>query len=117
MTIQQIRQSWQQGATKGASPAHKNFPDEMSKKTVISRACKLFISSSDDSSLFDDDDKDERTAASKQAIADNANREEITMDVRSEVVEEKKAPPVKQPEPVEAVTEEPVISEGAIPGF
>jgi recombination protein RecT len=98
MTIQQIRQSWQQGATKGASPAHKNFPGEMAKKTVISRACKLFISSSDDSSLFDDDDRDERSQAAKQVINDNANREEITMDVEAKVVEDKKPEP-KKPEP------------------
>jgi recombination protein RecT len=86
MTMAQIRQAWMQGAMKGGSPAHKNFPDQMAVKTVISRACKLFISSSDDSALFDDDDRDERTLASKQAIADNANKEEITMDAEAEVI-------------------------------
>lgn len=104
MTITQIRQAWQQGATKGNSPAHKNFPGEMSKKTVISRACKLFISSSDDSSLFDDDDKDERAAASKQQISEHANQEEITMDVKAEIVEEKR-PDVKSSEPETVETE------------
>jgi recombination protein RecT len=89
MTINQIRQAWQQGATKGNSPAHKNFPGEMAKKTVISRACKLFISSSDDSSLFDDDDKDERAAASKLAVHENANKEEITMTTDAVIIEEK----------------------------
>ena len=47
MSIAQIRKAWDQGAMKGNSPAHKNFTDQMCKKTVISRACKLFISSSD----------------------------------------------------------------------
>lgn len=112
MTLQQIRQSWQQGATKGNSPAHKNFPGEMCKKTVISRACKLFISASDDSSLFDDDPQDDRTASAKQAIAENANKEIITMD--AEVVEDKKelAPKaeVKQSEPVMAEADK-------LPGF
>lgn len=112
MTLQQIRQSWQQGATKGNSPAHKNFPSEMCKKTVISRACKLFISASDDSSLFDDDPQDDRTAAAKQAIAENANKEVITMD--AVVVEDKKEPAPKaearQPEPVTAEAEK-------LPGF
>jgi len=51
MNIHQIRQAWAQGATKGQSPAHRNFPDEMSKKTVIGRACKLVINSSNDSNL------------------------------------------------------------------
>ena len=100
MPIAQIRQAWQQGATKGNSPAHKNFPDQMAIKTVISRACKLFISSSDDSALFDEDDRDERTLASKQAINENANKEEITMDTDAEVVDEHKdiKPEVKKQE-------------------
>jgi recombination protein RecT len=89
MSIAQIRQAWQQGAAKGNSPAHKNFPDQMAIKTVISRACKLFISSSDDSALFDEDERDERTLASKQAINGNANKEEITMEADAEVMEEK----------------------------
>ena len=52
MNMNQIRQAWMQGATKGQSPAHKNFPDQMAIKTVIGRACKLFISSSDDSGIL-----------------------------------------------------------------
>ena len=52
MPMTQIRHAWMQGATKGQSPAHKNFPDQMAIKTVIGRACKLFISTSDDSGLF-----------------------------------------------------------------
>ena len=55
MSMQQVRQAWMQGATKGQSPAHKNFPDQMAMKTVISRACKLFISTSDDAGMFGDD--------------------------------------------------------------
>jgi len=86
MTMQQIRQSWMQGATKGASPAHKNFPDQMAIKTVISRACKLFITSSDDSALFDDDDKDTFAETARQKIRSGANQEEITMDIPTEVV-------------------------------
>ena len=52
MTIGQIRKAWNQGATEGNSPAHRNFTDEMAKKTVINRACKLFINTSDDSDLL-----------------------------------------------------------------
>jgi recombination protein RecT len=112
MTMAEIRQAWMQGATKGNSPAHKNFPGEMCKKTVISRACKLFISASDDSSLFDDDPQDDRTAAAKQAITENANKEVITMD--AVVVEDKKEPAPKaearQPEAITAEAEK-------LPGF
>lgn len=56
MTMAEIRQSWMQGATKGESPAHRNFPAEMCKKTVISKACKLFISASDDTGVYDQTD-------------------------------------------------------------
>lgn len=56
MSIEQIKAAWNQGATKGASPAHKNFPDQMAIKTVISRACKLLIRGSDDSILFNSDE-------------------------------------------------------------
>lgn len=52
MNMNQIRQAWMQGATKGQSPAHKNFPDQMAIKTVISRGCKLYISTSDDAGLY-----------------------------------------------------------------
>jgi recombination protein RecT len=52
MTMDQIRKAWSQGATGGNSPAHKNFTDEMAKKTVINRACKLFINTSDDSDIL-----------------------------------------------------------------
>lgn len=55
MTIQQIRQAWMQGPMKGQSGAHKNFTDQMAKKTVISRALKLYISSSDDEYLLDNE--------------------------------------------------------------
>lgn len=53
MTMKEIRQSWLQGPTKGQSPAHRNFPQEMAKKTVIGRACKLFISTSDDAGVYE----------------------------------------------------------------
>jgi len=52
MNINQIRNSWSQGAAKGQSKAHTNFADEMAKKSVINRACKNFICTSDDSDLL-----------------------------------------------------------------
>jgi recombination protein RecT len=50
--MDRIRKSWQQGATKGNSPAHNNFPDEMAMKTVIRRICKPIINSSSDEVLL-----------------------------------------------------------------
>jgi recombination protein RecT len=82
MTMAQIRQAWNQGATKGQSPAHKNFPDEMAKKTVIGRACKLFITSSDDGALFEDNVISERDPI--QTTADQrkteAHKEELSIE-------------------------------------
>lgn len=54
MTIGEIETAWGQGATKGASPAHKKFPQEMAKKTVINRALKTFINSSSDAPVLAD---------------------------------------------------------------
>lgn len=51
MTKEDILKAWGQGATKGGSPAHKNFEAEMCKKTVINRACKIEINSSSDSDV------------------------------------------------------------------
>lgn len=64
MSIDEIHTSWQMGGSKGQSKAHRMFPAEMCKKTVISRACKLFIRASDDSDVAAQivDDVDDQTA-------------------------------------------------------
>ena len=118
MTIAQIRQSWMQGATKGASPAHKNFPDQMAAKTVISRACKLFITSSDDSALFDDPETDNFTTAAREKIQSGANKEELTLDVHGEDVtgkngngEQKKKSEKKKEQPKPQPEERPVVND------
>jgi len=59
MNIEQIKQAWGQGATRGESPAHKKFPDEMSKRTVINRTCKKLINTSSDAILMEDELLDE----------------------------------------------------------
>ena len=93
MNIGQIRQSWMQGATKGQSPAHKNFPDQMCMKTVISRACKLFISTSDDSGLYmgtsDGEDPSEKIEQIPTTQTEKKEKREV-IDIPSEVVEDKK---------------------------
>lgn len=55
MSMTQIRNSWNQGQMKGQSGAHKNFTDQMCKKTIIARACKIALGASDDSELESDD--------------------------------------------------------------
>ena len=82
MTKAQIDKAWLQGAMKGQSPAHKNFPGEMCKKTVINRACKLFIESSDDSSLADDDidDTGDPSIASRDAKIERSGKKELSLE-------------------------------------
>lgn len=75
MSMQQIRAAWGQGATKGNSPAHKNFAEEMAKKTVIGRACKAIINSSDDAWLYDgkEDDADNDKASMQRDAAQHSD--------------------------------------------
>lgn len=82
MSMKQIRQAWMQGATKGNSPAHKNFSDEMAEKTVINRACKSIINTTDDATLFQDDEErpDPVVAGVKAKIADKANGEDLKFE-------------------------------------
>ncbi len=89
MTMAQIRAAWNQGATKGKSPAHQNFAGEMAKKTVINRACKMLINSSNDAYLYEgkkDEMDTDRTieernaaieAAEEQVQVDNVEYEEV----------------------------------------
>jgi recombination protein RecT len=107
MTMGQIQSAWNMGATKGQSPAHKNFPDQMCMKTVINRAVKLLINSSDDADLFGSEDDELPTVEGKaevvrQEIKENANKQEIGFDdqptqapaveIKPEVPQTEKAP-------------------------
>lgn len=84
MSMAQIRKAWEQGPTKGQSPAHKNFPDQMAIKTVINRLLKIDINSSDDSALLedetDDNGNDKKMADVKYVIAEKANKTELSID-------------------------------------
>ena len=97
MTMDEIRVAWNQGQTKGKSPAHTNFPAEMAKKTVINRACKIAIKSSDDSSLklikevMAANEEEITEAAIEAEIAENANQELV--DIEYEVADTENAPP------------------------
>lgn len=89
MSMAQIRTAWGQGATKGNSPAHKNFSEEMAKKTVIGRACKAIINSSDDAWLYDGkgDDMDTDNAARQREATIEASVKPMIEDGEYEDVE------------------------------
>ena len=92
MTIEEIRDAWNQGATKGKSPAHQNFTQEMSKKTVINRACKGPINSSSDSYLFNSGLEAKQIDAPKEVQTEVEETTE-TEDVNFEEVEPEKVKP------------------------
>lgn len=117
MNITQIKNAWNQGYAKSKSGAHNNFTDEMAKKTVINRACKMFANTSDDSDLlieaFNNTDKvyDEKDMINsveyevKEEIKEKANSKPIDIETPKNIVD-------VEPEPVEA---EQINMEG--PGF
>ena len=86
MTIEQIRKAWEKSK---ASPGkdgsvHKEFPEEMCKRTVINRACKKYINSSSDSNLllehFNRSDDVQEELEVEEEIAENANAEIIDIE-------------------------------------
>lgn len=109
MSMQQIRAAWGQGATKGNSPAHKNFAEEMAKKTVIGRACKTIINSSDDAWLYDgkEDDADSDKASMQRDAAQHSDVQiidttAVEFDDVPETSSNADAPQTQEPAPEEA---------------
>lgn len=86
MTKAQIVAAWEQGGNRGNSPAHKKFAEEMSKKTVINRACKMFINTSSDSAIL---------VEAFNRVTNNDYRRDDEFDVidvdETDIQEEKKA--------------------------
>lgn len=105
MTMKQIRTSWNQGYAKGNSDAHKNFTDEMCKKTVINRACKNFVCTSDDSDIL---------IESINRTNENTGEINAKFEVKEEIKENANTTPIQisKPEPakddIEKVTAEKV---------
>lgn len=104
MSISQIEQAWQQGGSKGNSPAHKNFKDQMAIKTVLNRACKLLISSSDDSVLYDPLEEREYIDVTAENVSHEVKENANTEVLNFESVEE-----------AEVVSEEVVAAENEVP--
>lgn len=106
MNINQIKKAWNQGYAKGNSGAHNNFTDQMAKKTVINRACKMYANTSDDSDLlieaFNNTDKtyDENKIVNnaeyevKEEIKESANKKEI--DLEKDNQDEKEIKPTNE---------------------
>lgn len=80
MNFAQIQKAWNQGKTKGNSPAHSGFAGEMAKKSVINRALKVVIGSSDDSNLYEETEPLSTEQQVKAEISQNANTETIDFE-------------------------------------
>lgn len=89
MTMEEVRRAWEQGATKGESPAHKGFTPGMAKKTVINRAAKLLINACDDSALVR---AVQRQSVASAVVATDAEAAEVT--ATAEVID---LPPAELP--------------------
>ena len=74
MTLEQCQKAWQMGAAKGVSPAHKGFPDEMCKKSVISRLCKMIVNTSDDSDILTDMFNDDYHETTEEVLANTQSK-------------------------------------------
>lgn len=108
MSIQQIKAAWAQGRGGGNTKAHTNFTDEMCKKTVIGRACKMVINSSDDAWLYDGKRDEMDASAEREEIINQAEQEEsadlpemtdyedVTAQPAKETVKEKEAQPATE---------------------
>lgn len=117
MNIKQIKQSWKQGyGYKEGSGTHAKFADQMAKKTVINRLCKMITNTYGDEAVIDTFDRLEEVEGEDRIAADvayeisqNANKEEFVIDEPAQTEEKKPAPtiaemtkaPEKEPVPVE----------------
>lgn len=85
MTMKQIEKAWGQGGSKGNSPAHKNFGDQMAIKTVINRALKIVIASSDDSAILETVSGDLLEENVIDVVAENVSHEIKTKANKTEI--------------------------------
>jgi recombination protein RecT len=104
MNIGQIKMAWSKSKTSGQ--VHKDFADEMAKKSVINRACKMFINTSDDSDILletferTDDERsfDEKDIVSnvefevKEEIKEKANAKVVDIETSSKVIDVESTP-------------------------
>jgi recombination protein RecT len=92
MTWQEIQKAWSKSKMnpEKEGSTHKEFAQEMARKTVINRACKRYLNSSDDGSLLmyhvNRADEVAAEAEVEAEIEENANQELI--DVEYEIEDE-----------------------------
>ena len=96
MTINQIQRAWAKSPVRqdAEGSTHKQFPDEMAKRTVVDRACKRLINSSSDRHLFVEQPAYiEIEEEALDEIASNANQELLGLDTDIEEPREDREAP------------------------
>ena len=94
MTWQEIQKAWSKSKMNPdkEGSTHKEFAQEMARKTVINRACKRYLNSSDDGSLLmyhvNRADEVAAEAEVEAEIEENANQELIDIDADYELLDE-----------------------------
>lgn len=113
MTWAEIQKAWSKSKMnpEKEGSTHKEFAQEMCRKTVINRACKRYLNSSDDGSLlmYHVNRADELTAEAEveAEIAENANQELIDIDAEYELLGEDADTEETAEEPEEESAEKP----------
>lgn len=115
MTRKEIDAAWAKGGDK--NPARKEFPGEMSKRTVLNRLLKRHVNSSDDEALglalhyFNATDAEEAAEEVEVEASEHANTRVLTIEEPAstrdeeeqwEEPEEADSDEVREPEPPEA---------------
>ena len=103
MNINQLKKAWNQrmgGLKEDASSTHMKFKDQMAKKTVINRLCKIIGNTSTDGNISEISDRLDEVADSDfvaedvaQEIEQNANTVDFVESEEPEVVESQVAEP------------------------
>lgn len=86
MNRKQIEAAWGRSRSKEHT-THKEFPDQMAKKTVIGRACKFFMNSSDDGDLLIEafNATGERYIEQTSALQKDSRLEELNKEVSGQL--------------------------------
>ena len=107
MNINQLKKAWNQrtgGLKEDASSTHMKFEDQMAKKTVINRLCKMIGNTSTDGNVVEVSERleemeniDRVSEDVNHEIQENANKKEF-VDVEAEVIEDSEIPSFMQTE-------------------
>lgn len=103
MTKERIDKSWAQSKADPTSKdsTHSKFPVEMTKRTVIQHACKIFLNTSDDSSilttLMHESDERNSDAEIEADIIENSNGDYLDFEEVTEGTPEKPQEAAEEP--------------------